>query len=161
MQFAWHRWDQLTPDVLYAFLKLRSDIFVVEQNCAFAEMDGLDAQGEHLCVTVDGKLHAYLRLLPPGAKGPHPVLGRLVVDAGARHLKLGRAAMTEGLARCAQRFAGQIVKLSAQRHLQGFYASLGFAPVGESYLEDGIPHIDMCTAMGSESVRYTPPLTRP
>lgn len=142
-RWSWHRWDELTPDVLYAFLRLRSAIFVVEQDCVFAEMDGRDPQCEHLCGWHGTELAAYLRLVPPGVRTPEVALGRVVVAPSARGRGLGRAVMLEGLARCAQRYPGQPVKVSAQKHLEKFYASLGFATAGAPYDEDGIPHIDM------------------
>ena len=143
LRWTWHRWDELTPDVLYALLRLRSAIFVVEQNCVFPEMDGRDPQCEHLCGWQGAGLTAYLRLVPPGVRTPEVALGRVVVAQAARGLGLGRAIMREGLARCAQRYPGQPVKVSAQQHLEAFYNSLGFATVGAAYDEDGIPHVDM------------------
>lgn len=143
-RWRWHHWRELDPDTIYAFLKLRSDIFVVEQNCAFSDMDGLDPHCEHLCGSGEsGQLFAYLRLLPPGAKSAEPALGRLVVAAAARGSGLARAAMREGILRCRARYPDQAIFLSAQKHLAGFYASLGFATIGAAYLEDGIPHVDM------------------
>jgi ElaA protein len=142
-RWAWYAWPELTPDVLYAFLRLRSAAFVVEQDCVFPEMDGRDPQCEHLCGWNGGELAAYLRLVPPGVRTPEVALGRVVVAASARGQGLGRAAMQEGLARCARRYPGQPVKVSAQRHLEDFYASLGFASAGMPYDEDGILHVDM------------------
>lgn len=144
LDWRWHDWAQLRPDTLYRFLKLRSDIFVVEQNCVFSDMDGVDAQCEHLCGCDAGdSLLAYLRLVPPGVRATQPSLGRLVVAAAARHSGAGRAAMLEGLRRCAERYPGQDVFLSAQQHLEGFYASLGFKTISAPYLEDGIWHVNM------------------
>ncbi len=143
LRWSWHRWEQLTPDVLYAFLRLRSAIFVVEQDCVFGEMDGRDPQCEHLCGWSGTELTAYLRLVPPGVRTPEVALGRVVVAQAARGTGLGRAIMLEGLARCAQRYPGQPVKVSAQQHLEEFYRTLGFATVGAPYDEDGIMHVDM------------------
>jgi len=143
LRWTWYRWDELTPDVLYALLRLRSAIFVVEQNCVFPEMDGRDPQCEHLCGWNGGGLAAYLRLVPPGVRTPEVALGRVVVAKAARGTGLGRAIMREGLARCAQRYPGQRVKVSAQRHLEAFYQNLGFTTDGAPYDEDGIPHVDM------------------
>src|SRR3954447_3094923 len=102
--YIWYRWSELTPDALYAFLKLRSDIFVVEQNCVFSEMDGIDPQCEHLLASgADGQLQAYLRVVPPGVKRPHsdspaatgPAVGRVVVAAAQRGTGLGRRILLE------------------------------------------------------------------
>lgn len=142
--FSWHAWRDLTPDTLYAVLRLRSAIFVVEQNCVFPDMDGRDPACEHLCGwDGDGELSAYLRLVPPGVRTPEVALGRVVVAAAARGRGLGRAVMLEGLRRCAERYPGQPVKVSAQAHLEPFYQSLGFRTVGAPYDEDGILHVDM------------------
>jgi ElaA protein len=143
LRWTWHAWTDLTPDVLYAFLRLRSAIFVVEQDCVFPEMDGRDPQCEHLCGWDGAELVAYLRLVPPAVRTAEVSLGRVVVAQPARGAGLGRAAMHEGLARCAQRYPGQPVKVSSQQHLEEFYRGLGFARVGEPYDEDGIRHVDM------------------
>lgn len=147
LHWRWYDWSDLDPDTLYAFLKARSDIFVVEQNCVFSDMDGIDPQCRHLCGrAARGDLLAYLRLVPPGVKNAHPGLGRLIVVAQARVRGLGRAIMLEGLRACAERYPGEAVFLSGQQHLQRFYESLGFRPVSAPYLEDGIPHVDMLRA---------------
>ena len=140
----WRRWAELTPDTLYDFLRLRSDIFVVEQNCAYPDMDGVDPQCEHLCVRGPEKqLVAYLRLVPPGLKAPQPAIGRLVVAQSARKSGLGRTAMLEGIRHCTERYPGQDIFLSGQQHLEAFYSSLGFVTFTEPYLEDGIQHVNM------------------
>ncbi|MGH8540507.1 MAG: GNAT family N-acetyltransferase [Stenotrophobium sp.] len=142
--WTWHAWTALAPDTLHGFLKLRSDIFVVEQNCVFPEMDGLDPLCEHLCGTdAQGRLLAYLRLVPPGVKSAQPGLGRLVVDTQVRRLGLGRAAIAEGIRHCRGRYPGQAIFLAAQQHLTTFYATLGFRIFGEPYSEDGIQHVNM------------------
>ncbi|MEQ1437789.1 GNAT family N-acetyltransferase [Fontimonas sp. SYSU GA230001] len=147
VHWRWYEWPELDADTLYAFLKLRSDIFVVEQNCAYPDIDGLDPQCRHLCgFDADGELRAYLRLLPPGLKNAHPAIGRLVVAAPARGRELGRRIMLEGLRACGLHYPGQAVFLSGQQHLQHFYESLGFRVISAPYLEDGIPHVDMLRA---------------
>lgn len=144
LHFDWHLWPALTPDALYGFLRLRSDIFVVEQNCAYADIDGVDPKCEHLCIRdPEQRLLAYLRLVPPGLKAPQPAIGRLVVSQTARSLGLGRAAMLEGVARCKTRYPGQDIFLSGQQHLEAFYQSLGFVTFTEPYVEDGIQHVNM------------------
>lgn len=144
VEWRWWSWRDLAPDVLHDFLKLRSDVFVVEQNCVFPDMDERDRDCEHLCGhDTSGKLIAYLRLVPPGIKSGEPALGRVVVEQPARGTGLGRALMVEGLRRCAELYPGKTVKVSAQQHLEDFYNSLGFKTVGAPYLEDGIWHLDM------------------
>ena len=144
VRWRWFTWRELDPDTLHAFLKLRSDIFVVEQNCVFSEIDGADPACEHLCgQDAAGALRVYLRLVPPGVKVPQPALGRLVVAAAARKSGLARTAMQEGIRHCHARYPGQAIFLAAQGQLEPFYQSLGFATTGGVYLEDGIPHVNM------------------
>lgn len=143
LRWTWHAWRELTPDTLYALLRLRSAVFVVEQNCVFPDMDGRDPACEHLCGWDGAVLAAYLRLVPPGVRTPEVSLGRVVVAPSHRGSGLGRAVMEEGLRACARRHPGAPVKVSAQQHLERFYNSLGFATVGEPYDEDGILHVDM------------------
>ncbi len=147
ISWRWYAWAEFDPDTLYAALKLRSDIFVVEQNCAYPDMDGLDPHCRHLIGRADrGNVVAVLRLLPPGLKNAHAALGRVVVAQSARGTGLGRQAMLEGLRACAERHPESAVFLSGQRHLEAFYASLGFETVSPPYLEDGIEHVDMLRA---------------
>ncbi len=144
LSWHWHAWPALDSDTLYALLKLRSDIFVVEQNCVYSDMDGLDAQCRHLVGRdATNSVQAGLRLVPPGIKHAAPALGRLVVAMPFRGTGVGRALMIEGLHGCARHYPGHAVFLSGQRHLEHFYRSLGFDTISEPYLEDGIPHVDM------------------
>lgn len=144
LRWDWQSWQTISPDTLYAILRLRSAIFVVEQDCVFPDMDGRDPACEHLCGWNGAReLTAYLRLVPPGVRTPEVSLGRVVVAQDARGLGLGRAVMQQGLLRCARDYAGKPVKVSAQQHLEKFYGTLGFVTVGKPYLEDGIWHVDM------------------
>jgi ElaA protein len=139
--FAWHEWSN---DVLYEALRLRSEIFVVEQNCVFLDMDGLDSRCEHLCgFDVKDRMVAYARLVPPHVKYSDPSIGRVVVAASMRGSGLGHDLMRQALAGCAERYPRAAIVIGAQQHLEGYYGQHGFAQVGESYMEDGIPHIDM------------------
>ena len=138
------RFDELTVGQLYDLLQLRSQVFVVEQNCVFLDIDGLDRQTLHLLGTgEDGALRAYTRLIPPGVKAPDALIGRVVTAPAARGGGTGRALMAESVARCEQLWPGHAITLHAQAHLERFYAGFGFVPVGEPYMEDGIPHIEM------------------
>lgn len=143
LKWRWHAWNELSPGTLHAFLKLRSDIFVVEQNCVFSDMDGRDPHCAHLCGFEGETLVAYLRLVPSGLKSETPALGRLVVMKSYRGRGLSRQAIELGLARCAEQFPHLPVRAQAQAHLAPFYQSLGFTAASAEYLEDGIPHIDM------------------
>ena len=127
---------------LHDVLALRAEVFVVEQRCAYADVDGLDlADGtRHLVGRSGGAIAAYARLLAPDADHASPRIGRVIVAPDARGAQLGRVLMERALAACAEHWPGQAVELGGQAHLVGFYASLGFTPVGEVYDEDGIAH---------------------
>lgn len=143
VRWEWHTWATLSTDALYALLRLRSAIFVVEQNCVFPDMDGRDSRCQHLCGWDDAGLAAYLRLVPPGVRTAQVALGRVVVRRDRRGQQLGRALMQQGLLRCAHAYPRAPVQVSAQQHLEPFYGSLGFRTLGAPYLEDGIWHVDM------------------
>ena len=129
---------------LYDLLALRSEVFVVEQQCVFLDIDGLDRKTWHLLGHGDdGALRAYARLIPPGLKAADALIGRVVTAPAARGGGAGRALMTEAVAQCGRLWPGQAITLHAQAHLESFYGSFGFVPVGEQYMEDGIPHIEM------------------
>lgn len=137
--------SDLDKHELYAILQLRTAVFVVEQRCAYQEVDGQDLAGDtlHLMGWQDDKLVAYLRLLDPQLQGGDVVIGRVVTSPDARELKLGHPLLMKGLEAAGHCWPGTPVYLSAQAHLQGFYAQHGFEVVGEQYLEDDIPHIGM------------------
>jgi ElaA protein len=131
--------DELTRDELYAILALRARVFVVEQRCAYQDVDGLDPRCRHLWATDEGEIVAYLRLIPPGVTYDEAAIGRVIVAQRMRGTGLGRELMRRGLAA-----AGAVpVRLGAQAHLEKFYTDLGFRRVGDVYDEDGIPHIEM------------------
>jgi len=139
--WAWNEWSN---DLLYAAMQLRSAIFVVEQDCVFPDMDGLDPACSHLCGCDEtGRLLAYARLLAPGVKYEEASIGRVVTASDVRGQKLGHALMTEALRLTRERHPGAPIKIGAQRHLGGFYGSFGFETISEPYLEDDIWHIDM------------------
>lgn len=145
-------WSEFDPDLLYHWLRLRSEIFVVEQACVFAEMDGIDPLCVHLCaLDPQGRVAGGLRLVPPGVARPHspspaadgPALGRLVTRRDLRGQGLARRLMAAGIEQCARRFPGAAVYLSAQQHLEAFYGSMDFVRLRPPYDEDGIVHVDM------------------
>ena len=138
----WNEIDDLTPRALYAMLKLRMDVFIVEQNCAFAEIDGKDIGAFHLSILDGEELAATLRVLPP-EENEAVKIGRVVVAPAYRGYKLGQRLMQEAVEFAQARFPDQSVELGGQSHLQKFYGSFGFVAISEEYLEDGIPHIDM------------------
>ena len=136
--------DGLNVQQLYDVLALRSEVFVVEQNCVFLDIDGLDRRTWHLLGSGDdGQLKAYARLIPPGLKAPDALIGRVVTSPAARSGGVGRALMAESVAQCGRLWPGHAITLHAQAHLERFYGSFGFVQSGEPYIEDGIPHIEM------------------
>ena len=144
----WHfkSFDQLTTDELYDLLKLRVDVFVVEQNCPYPELDNKDRHPDTRHLTGKnkaGKILAYLRILPPDLNYNHPGIGRVVVDKTQRGRHLCRKMVQKAVDFCDDRWPGQGIKIGAQAYLTDFYISLGFNPVSDVYLEDGIPHVDM------------------
>lgn len=152
MSTTWQevRAADLTVAQLYDALRLRSEVFVVEQDCPYQDVDGLDLlAGTWHVLGHDGALVAYARILEAtdarAHSGPTDGLriGRVLVDGSRRGQRLGRELMQRCLDLCSRERPGASVVLSAQAHLQDFYASLGFVATGEPYDEDGIPHVEM------------------
>ena len=135
--------EELDRELLYAMLVLRAEVFVVEQDCAYQDLDGHDRDASHLCGLVGGELACYARINAPGTKTSHAAISRVLVRRSYRGAGLGRLLMREALARCERHWPGATVGLSAQQHLLEFYASLGFRQVSEPYDDEGIPHVDM------------------
>lgn len=135
----------LTTTELYALLRLRSEVFVVEQQCVFLDLDGQDLAGDtwHLMGWMDSELVAGARLLDPAGHGGDAVIGRVVTAAPVRGQGLGHTLMRLALAHAARLWPGAPVYLGAQQRLEAFYASHGFERVTPPYMEDGIPHIGM------------------
>ena len=129
---------------LYALLQLRSQVFVVEQNCVYLDADGADPQCFHLLgFDAKGQLQAALRLVPPGLKYAEASIGRVVTSAAVRGGGVGHELVAQGLRESALIYPGHGLRISAQAHLQRFYEAHGFRAEGDTYLEDDIPHIEM------------------
>lgn len=145
LDFSCLPFEALDPYRLYALLRLRVDVFVVEQTCAYPELDGRDhaAGVHHLLGERSGQLLAAARLLPPGLSFDTPAIGRVVISARARGQGLAHLLMQASIAQCERLWPAHDQSLGAQAHLQGFYATHGFVVCSEPYLEDGIPHVDM------------------
>ena len=136
--------DALTLPELYALLQLRSEVFVVEQTCAFQDIDGHDPVALHLLGHTDtGELAAYARLFDAGRSYAQASIGRVVTSPRYRRQGLGQQLLTQALAQCEAQFGPQPIQIGAQLYLKHFYESFGFVQQGEGYLEDGIPHIYM------------------
>ena len=139
--------SELSPDDLYAALQLRQIVFVVEQNCAYLDADGIDRVAEHLLgwQVIDGRqrLVAYARLLPPGAKYAEPSIGRVITHPDVRGSGAGRALMEKAIRRVEEAGWGSEIRIAAQMYLEQFYEGYGFSRVTEPYTEDDIWHVDM------------------
>ncbi|WP_110669622.1 GNAT family N-acetyltransferase [Salinicola halophilus] len=142
---TWHIGTALDATTLYELLALRVAVFVVEQRCAYQELDGQDllATTQHLLVHREGRLAATLRLLAPSDPREAIAIGRVVIAPAQRGSGLGHALMQEALQRIETAWPERDAYLSAQAHLQHFYAGHGFRAVTDVYLEDDIPHIGM------------------
>ncbi|PDT03719.1 GNAT family N-acetyltransferase [Rhizobium chutanense] len=135
--------DEFSARELYDLLRMRVDVFVVEQNCPYPELDGKDVDALHLRLLDGGELLASVRLLKPhNARDPSKI-GRVVVSPAHRGKRLGDALMREAITACERLYPANPIALSAQAHLRRFYEAFGFIGTSQEYLEDGIPHIDM------------------
>lgn len=132
---------QLSNTELYAILKLRVDVFVVEQACPYPEVDGRDEDSLHVWLEQDGEILAYLRVLDRGVESEYVAIGRVI--AARRRQGLGSEIMKAGIRVAQERFHAESIYLEGQVYAQGFYESLGFRQISEPYLEDNIPHIKM------------------
>jgi ElaA protein len=148
-QWRWKSFDTLTPTEVYEMLAARSAVFVVEQNCVYGDIDGLDADAWHLFAYGAGErpaLAGYLRVLLPGFPDTSETdvrIGRVLTTATFRGARLGSSLLAEALTHIARQWPGRPVSLHAQAHLQGFYGAFGFTPSSEIHDEDGIPHVWM------------------
>jgi ElaA protein len=135
--------EDLRVSELYEVLRLRSEVFVVEQTCVYQDMDGLDQQAMHLLGVQDGELVAYARCFEPGVKFAEASIGRVLVRASKRSTGLGHALMEQAVLATSQVWGPQAIRIGAQAHLAGYYARHGFNDVGKPFVEDGIPHLEM------------------
>lgn len=134
---------ELTNQELYDLLKLRSEVFVVEQNCIYQDIDGKDQMAHHVLGFKDNKLIAYTRIFKPGDYFEKASIGRVVVAKNKRAFKYGYDIMQASIKAVETLYDETTIKISAQCYLNKFYIGLGFKAVGEAYLEDDIPHISM------------------
>lgn len=136
--------DELTVHELYAILRLRNEVFAVEQNCVYPDLDNKDQSSYHLMAFDDkNNLVAYTRLLPPGLAYTEPSVGRVVTSSLVRGNGTGRELMSRSIQLIYDLFGRQPVKIGAQLYLLSFYSSFGFVQTSDTYLEDGIEHIEM------------------
>lgn len=140
------RFEEINSLTLYQLLKLRVDVFVVEQNCPYPELDDRDQGATHLYISSKNGIAAYLRIYFPEAE--RAAIGRVVVHKDFRKDGLGRKLMNEAMILLAKDKSIKTIYLQAQDYLLDFYQSFGFKATSEVYLEDGIPHVDMEKANG-------------
>tara|TARA_B110000483_G_scaffold117605_1_gene142253 strand:- start:40 stop:480 length:441 start_codon:yes stop_codon:yes gene_type:complete len=143
MNVAIKKFKDLSPLELYEILQLRSEVFVVEQDCVYQDIDGNDQKALHIIGTVENKIIAYTRCFRPGDYFKEASIGRVVVKESQRKFKRGNQIMNNSIKAINNHYKTKIIKISAQCYLNKFYTNLQFKPIGEKYLEDGIPHVAM------------------
>src|SRR5690554_4786133 len=145
MKIIWEAkyFSELTIEELYGLLRLRELVFIIEQNCVYPDLDNKDQKAVHVLGKLDSKIIAYSRIFKLGDYFETASIGRVVTDNSYRNLKIGNTLMQKRILEIINKFKQDFITISAQCYLLGFYKSLGFEPVGEEYLEDGIPHNKM------------------
>jgi len=135
--------DELSARELHDILQVRAAVFVVEQKCAFQDVDGADPHSWHLVGRMGDRIVAYCRLVAPGIKYPEPSIGRVITPMDARRTGAGRALMREAIAKAEALWPEHQLRIGAQMYLERFYGEFGFVRSSEPYDEDGILHIEM------------------
>ena len=135
--------EELTTKELYGILKVRVDVFVVEQNCPYPDLDGYDQKALHLWAEKNGEVLAYCRVFDKGIKYPETSIGRVLTNQKYRNLKLGKILIRFAINTIEARFRTSEIRISAQDYLLKFYSDFGFEDTGKKYLEDNIPHTEM------------------
>ncbi|MYL72834.1 GNAT family N-acetyltransferase [Halobacillus litoralis] len=134
---------ELTKKELYGILQTRVEIFVVEQECPYPEVDGKDEDCLHIWLEKEGEMVAYCRIVPPDGGEHYHSIGRVLVKEAHRGCGYARQVMDRAIKVLKEDFKVKHISLHGQEHLRHFYGSFGFKEVSEVYLEDGIPHVDM------------------
>ncbi len=135
------KFDELTTAELYEILRVRAEVFVVEQNCAYQDLDDVDLDAYHVFLRENGKIVAYLRVVDKGKRLDEVSIGRVI--SLKRRQGVGSELMRFGLDVAKEKFGARVVKVGAQVYAKPFYESVGFAQISDEYMEDGIPHIYM------------------
>ncbi len=143
VQWKCVQFDELSPRELYSILQLRTEVFVMEQDCVYQDMDDCDQQAWHVSGMLDEELICYARILPPAMKYKTASIGRVITKKSVRGDGYGKLVMEKSLEHCQQLWPSMPITISAQQYLEKFYCELGFETVSDAYLEDGIPHIEM------------------
>ena len=143
LKWVYKKFDELTSAELYAIMRLRNEVFVVEQNCVYLDADDKDQPSFHLAGWESESLIAYCRIIPPGVSYSVCSIGRVVSSPKFRKTGAGRKLMNLAINMAFDQFNSNIIKIGAQVYLKEFYTSLGFIRCSDEYLEDSIPHIEM------------------
>ncbi len=143
LQWTYTPYAELSTDVLYQILHLRSKVFVVEQNCVYLDMDNKDQFCWHLCGWDNQTLVAYARIIPPSICFDEASIGRVITHPDHRKKQYGKQLMETAIDKTLAQFNVQQIRIGAQCYLIDFYSQLGFQIAGEEYIEDGIPHVEM------------------
>ncbi|MBU5455532.1 GNAT family N-acetyltransferase [Caproiciproducens sp. MSJ-32] len=143
MEYKIKTFDELTNKELYSILRLRSEIFVVEQNCIYQDTDNKDLKAYHLMAVDKGELVAYLRILNKGVSYKETSIGRVVVKKEYRRRKLGLEIINRAIDYIKDIMKENEIRISAQVYAKNLYKKAGFKEVSEEYLEDDIPHVEM------------------
>lgn len=143
LTWTYKSFDDLPVSALYEILKLRSEVFVVEQNCVYLDLDDKDQQSYHFCGWLGDKLVAYVRIIPPAIAFKEASIGRVCTSPSYRKNGTGRILMQKAIDITLEQFENAGIQIGAQLYLDKFYSSLGFHQIGDGYMEDGIPHIHM------------------
>jgi ElaA protein len=145
MQLNWiyKYFDELTTTELYAILQLRNEVFVVEQNCVYNDVDGKDKKSFHLMAWQGDELAAYTRLVAPGVSFPEASIGRVITSPKYRGLGIGITLLKKSIAHTLETYTTNVIRIGAQLYLKKFYEGFGFVAEGDEFLEDGILHVEM------------------
>jgi ElaA protein len=142
----WHikTFESLTNKELYEILKIRNEVFIIEQDCHYLDIDNKDYKAHHIfCINTNDEIAAYARLLPKGVSYPQASIGRVATAKAYRRKELGIDLMNKSIEFIFNNYETDSIKISAQTYLLDFYSKFGFTPIGHEYLEDEIPHIAM------------------
>ena len=135
--------SKLSTEELYQILKIRQEVFIVEQTCYYLDADGYDQQAVHIWAEKEGEILAYSRVFEPGIKYKEASIGRVLTNPNYRKNKLGKILIRFSINTIEARFRTQSIRISAQDYLLHFYSEFGFQDTGKKYLEDDIPHTEM------------------
>lgn len=143
LDWRFQTFDELTTTELYGILRLRSEVFVLEQRCCYLDADNKDQRSHHLSGYRDGELMAFSRIVPPGLSYEYPAIGRIVVSRKGRGAGYGVELLNVSIQKLEELYGNVPIRIGAQLYLKRFYESFGFRQSGEIYLEDAIEHIEM------------------